>query len=85
MSEEKTLFDKNVELWERWTNSYMDTVSRAMDRAMEQSAAIQKQIEKTAAVALDAQLASAMAAIKALEKQVEMLSGRIDEILKKQE
>jgi uncharacterized protein YceH (UPF0502 family) len=84
MSEDKSLFEKNIEMWERWTNSYMDTMARAMDKTMEQSATFRKQVEKAAAVAVDAQLDATLAAIKALEKQVELLSSRIDELLKKQ-
>jgi len=84
MSEDKSMMEKNMEMWERWTSSYMDTMARAMDKTMEQSAAFQKQVQKAAAMAVDAQLDAALAAIKALEKQVEMLSGRIDELLKKQ-
>ncbi len=84
MSEDKSLFDKNLEMWERWTSSYMDTMAKAMDKTMEQSAAFRTQVEKAATVAVDAQLDVALAAIKALEKQVEALSARIDELLKKQ-
>ena len=84
MSEDKTLFDKNIEMWERWTSSYMDTMAKAMDKTMEQSVVFQKQVEKAAAVAVDAQLGAMLAAIKSLEKQMEMLSGRIEELLKKQ-
>jgi hypothetical protein len=84
MSEDKSLFEKNIELWERWTSSYMDTMAKAMDKTMEQSVVFQKQVEKAAAVAVDAQLGAMVAAIKALEKQMEMLSGRIEELLKKQ-
>lgn len=85
MSEDKNLFEKNVELWERWTSSYVDTMARAMDKTMEQSAAFRGQIERAAALAVEAQLGATMTALKALEKQVEVLSGRIDELLKKQE
>ena len=84
MSEDKTLFDKNIEMWERWTSSYMDTMAKAMDKTMEQSVVFQKQVEKATAVAVDAQLGAMLAAIKSLEKQMEMLSGRIEELLKKQ-
>jgi hypothetical protein len=84
VSEDKTLFDKNIEMWERWTSSYMDTMAKAMDKTMEQSVVFQKQVEKAAAVAVDAQLGAMLAAIKSLEKQMEMLSGRIEELLKKQ-
>jgi len=84
MSEDKTLFDKNLEMWERWTSSYMDTMARAMDRTMEQSAVFQKQVEKAATAAVDAQIEAMMGAIKALERQMETLSARIEELLKKQ-
>jgi len=84
LSEDKSLFEKNIEMWERWTNSYMDTMARAMDKTMEQSTTFRQQVEKAAAVAVDAQLDATLAAIKALEKQVELLSSRIDELLKKQ-
>jgi lysozyme family protein len=84
MSEDKSLFEKNMELWERWTSSYMDTMAKAMDKTMEQSVVFQKQVEKAAAVAVDAQLGATLAAIKALEKQMEMLSSRIEELLKRQ-
>ncbi len=83
MSEEKTFFDKNMEMWERWTSSYMDTMAKAMDKTLEQSAAFRQQVEKAAAMAVEAQLNATLTAIKALEKQVEALSGRIDELLKK--
>jgi hypothetical protein len=84
MSEDKTMFEKNMELWERWTSSYMDTMAKAMDKTMEQSAAFQKQVEKAAAAAVDAQLGATLAAIKSLEKQMELLSARIEELLKRQ-
>lgn len=32
MSADKSLFEKNMELRERWTSSYMDTMAKAMDK-----------------------------------------------------
>ena len=84
MSDEKTLFDKNMEMWERWTTSYMDAMARAVDKTMEQSVALRQQVEKAAAVAVNAQLETALAAIKSLEKQMETLSSRIEELLQRQ-
>lgn len=81
MSEEKSFFEKNMEMWERWTSTYMDTMSKAMEKTMEQSAAFQKQMEKAAATAVHTQMDAALGAIRALEKQVENLAAKIDEML----
>lgn len=81
MSEEKSFFEKNMEMWERWTSTYMDTMAKAMDKTMEQSATFKKQVDKAVATAVGNQFDAALAAIKALERQVEMLSTKIDELL----
>jgi hypothetical protein len=52
MSEEKSFFEKNMEMWERWTSSYMDTMAAAMEKTMEQSTALRKQVDKTVATAV---------------------------------
>ena len=45
MSEEQSFFERNMEMWERWTNSYMDTMSKTMEQTMEQSNVLRKQVE----------------------------------------
>jgi hypothetical protein len=81
MSEDKSFFEKNMEMWERWTSSYMDTMATAMEKTMEQSTALRKQVDKAVATAVGTQMDAALAAIRALEKQVETLAGKIDEML----
>jgi ubiquinone biosynthesis protein UbiJ len=85
MSEEKSFFDKSMEMWERWTGTYMDTMAKAMERTMDQSAAFRKQVDRAVAMAVETQVEATLTAIKALEKQVEALSGRIDELLKQKD
>ncbi len=85
MSEEKSFFEKNMQMWERWTSSYVDTMSAAMEKTMEQSAALRKQVDKAVATAVGTQLDAALAAIRSLEKQVETLAGKIDEMLGRDE
>lgn len=82
MSEEKNFFEKNMEMWERWTGTYMDTMSKAMEKTMEQSAGLKKQVDKAVATTVGTQLDAALAAIKSLERQVEALAGKIDELAK---
>jgi hypothetical protein len=82
MSEDKGFFERNMEMWEKWTSTYMDTMAAAMDKTMEQSATLRKQVDKAVATTVGTQFEAALAAIRALEKQVEALSGKIDELLK---
>jgi hypothetical protein len=81
MSEEKSFFEKNMEMWEKWTSTYMDTMSKAMERTMEQSTAFRKQMDKAVSTAVSAQMDATVAGLKALETQVEMLASKIDELL----
>jgi hypothetical protein len=82
---EKSFFEQNMEMWEKWTSTYMDTMSKAMDKTMEQSAALRKQVDKAVATAIGTQLDATLAAIKSLERQVEALSGKIDELLEQED
>ncbi len=81
MSEEKSFFEKNMAMWERWTSSYMDTMATAMEKTMEQSATLRKQVDKAVATAVSTQMDAALAGIRSLEKQIEALAGKIDEML----
>jgi hypothetical protein len=81
MSEDKSFFEKNMEMWERWTSSYMDTMASAMEKTMEQSTALRKQVDKAVATAVGTQMDATLTAIRSLEKQVETLSAKIDEML----
>lgn len=85
MSEEKSYFEKNMEMWERWTGTYMDTMARAMERTMDQSAAFRKQVDSAVTTAVETQFEATLTAIKALERQVGALSGKIDEFLKQKD
>jgi TolA-binding protein len=68
-------------MWERWTSSYMDTMAAAMEQTMEQSTALKKQVDKTVAATVGAQMDATLAAIQSMEKQVQALAGKIDELL----
>lgn len=85
MSESWNFFEKNMEMWEKWTSTYMDTMSMAMEKTMEQSAAFKQQVDKAVAATVGAQLDATLAGIKSLEKQVEALSAKLDELLEQQD
>ncbi len=83
MSEQMSFFEKNMEMWEKWTGTYMDTMYKAMEKTMEQSAEFRKQMDKAVATAVDAQLDTMLAGLKSLERQIEALSSKIDELIEK--
>jgi hypothetical protein len=82
MSEAKNFFEQNMEMWEKWTGSYMDTMFKTVEKTMEQSSSFRKQIEDAVATAVSAQLEGTLKTMKALERQVETLSERVNELLK---
>jgi hypothetical protein len=82
MAEEKSFFEKNMETWEKWTSTYMDTMAQAMDRTMQQSASFKEQMDKAVASAVGTQMDAMLGALKSLERQVETLSEKIDDMLK---
>ncbi|MEJ2734794.1 MAG: hypothetical protein P8189_14710 [Anaerolineae bacterium] len=85
MSEDKSFFEKNMEMWERWTSSYMDTMATAMEKTMEQSSALRKQVDKAVATAVSVQMDSTLAAVRSLENQIQVLAGKIDELLQQED
>jgi hypothetical protein len=84
MSEEKSMFERNMEMWQKWTTTYMDTMSQAMERTMAQSEVFTKQVNQAVATTVGAQFDAMLAAIRALEQQVEMLSSKVDEMMEKE-
>jgi hypothetical protein len=81
MSEEKSMFERNMDMWQKWTTTYMDTMSQAMERTMAQSETFQKQVNKAVATTVGAQFDAMLAGIRALEQQVEALSKKVDEMM----
>jgi hypothetical protein len=84
MTEDKTPFDRGMEMWERMSASYMDTMTKAVEQTMEQSAGFRKQVDRAVATAMSAQLEATLMAIRSLEMQVEAMAAKVDELLKKQ-
>jgi hypothetical protein len=60
-------------------------VSETVDKTLEGSQAVQEQVNKAVGTAISAQLEATLVALKALERQMESLSGKVDELIEKQE
>jgi len=85
MSDDKTMLDQTMAMWERMSATYMDTMTKAVEKTMEQSTAFRKQVDKAVATALGAQLEATLAGLKALQGQIEQLSVKVDELLKRED
>jgi hypothetical protein len=81
MSEDRSYFEKNMEMWQKWTSSYMDTMYENMEKTMEQSMAFKKQVDKAVATTVGAQFDAIQTGIDSLQKQMEALSAKVDELL----
>lgn len=85
MSESKNIFEQNMALWESMTSSYTDTMFKAVEKALEQSSALQKQINDAVTAATQVHFETTLNAIKAVERQVEALSEQVSKYVKESE
>lgn len=117
---EKSMLEKNLEMWEQFVSTNMDLmfktmektmegsksfheqVSKAVDRAVDESRtvqdrvaqtvnktldgsqALQEQVAKAVNSAISAQLDATLTTLKALQRQVETLSEKVDEFVESQ-
>ncbi|MCB8923810.1 MAG: hypothetical protein H6662_19700 [Ardenticatenaceae bacterium] len=73
--------EKNMELWEKWTGAYMDTMFKAMDKTMQQSSVFQEQVNRAVSAAVHAQSAAMMTSLQTMQDQLEKLTNKVDEFL----
>ncbi len=81
METEKNIWEQNIALWEKWTSTYTDTMFKAMEKTVEQSTAFRGQVDKAVNTAVNTQLEVTLSAIKALERQVQVLSEKVDKLI----
>jgi hypothetical protein len=74
------LFKRNLEMWEKFTSSYMDTMFKTVEKTMEQSNVIKAQVDKAVAQTVSSQFDATLAALQALQRQVEVLSAKVDKL-----
>ncbi len=76
-------FKKNVEMWEKFTTSYMDTMFKTVERTMDQSQAVKNKVDKAAQDAVSTQMDATLTALQAIQRQVETLTEKVDELMEK--
>ena len=84
MPEEKSLWEQNMAMWEKWSSTYTDTMFKTMEKTLEQSQIFRGQVDKAVNTAVSAQFEMTLAALRALEKQVETLSAKVDKLIEEQ-
>lgn len=78
-------FKKNMEMWEQFTSSYMDTMFKTVEKTLDQSKVFKEAVDKSVASAMDSQVKATKTALASIEKQMEELSTKVDELLSKQQ
>ncbi|MFZ5916332.1 MAG: hypothetical protein ACOYZ7_05340 [Chloroflexota bacterium] len=76
---------KNMEMWERFTSTYMDTMFKAVEKTMEQSKAFKDRVDRAVADAISGQLDATLTALRAMQTQIEALSEKMDRLMEKEE
>jgi hypothetical protein len=77
-------FKKNMEMWEKFTTSYMDTMFKTVEKAMEQSQSFKDRVDKAAAEAVSGQLDATLTTLQTLQRQVEALSEKVDKLMEEE-
>jgi len=74
------LYKRNLEMWEKFTSSYMDTMFKTVEKTIEQSNVIKAQVDKAVAQTVSSQFDATLAALQVLQRQVEALSAKVDKL-----
>lgn len=74
-------FKKNIEMWEQFSTSYMDTMFNTVERAMTQSEVLKDQVDQAVNSAVSNQMEATMSVLKAMQRQLEILTEKVDEMM----
>ena len=77
-------FKKNAEMLEQFTSSYMDTMFKTVERTMEQSQSFKDQMDKAVQDTVSAQMKATLSALEALQRQVQALNEKVDQMMTQQ-
>jgi hypothetical protein len=77
-------YKKNLEMWEKFTTSYMDTMFRTVEKTLEQSKVFKDRVDKAVASTMESQMDVTMSSLETLQRQLETLNAKVDELIEKQ-
>ena len=76
-------FKKNIEMWEQFTTSYMNTMFGMVEKTMNQSQAFKEQMDKVVNEAVSTQMDATMKTLDIMKQQMEEISEKMDAVLEK--
>ena len=76
---------KNIEMWEKFTATYMDTMFNTVEKAMKQSQVLKDQVDKAVNETLSSQMEATMSMLQVMQRQLETLTEKIDQMMEAEE
>ena len=77
-------FQKNMELWQQFSDSYTKNMFAMFEKNLEQSKAFQEQVQTAVTQAVEAQFEMVMTSLKTMEEQIGEISTNVSEATKAQ-
>lgn len=78
-------FKKNMEMWEQFTSSYMDTMFKTVEKTLDQSKVFKEAVDKSVASAMETQVEATKTTLESIQKQMTDLTSKVDELIEKQQ
>jgi limonene-1,2-epoxide hydrolase len=75
---------KNIEMWEKFTSTYMDTMFKTVERTMDQSQVLRERVDKAVEEAVSTQMEATMQMLEAMGRQLEALSQKVDKMMEQE-
>jgi hypothetical protein len=77
-------FQKNMELWQQFSDSYTKNVFAMFEKNLEQSKAFQEQVQAAVNQAVETQFEMIMTSLKTMQEQIGEISANLGEVAKAQ-
>jgi len=77
-------FQKNMELWQQFSDSYTKNMFAMFEKNLEHSKAFQEQVQTAVTQAVEAQFEMVMTSLKTMEEQISEISTNVGEATKAQ-
>ena len=74
-------FKKNMEMWEQFTQTYMDSMFKTAEKTMDQTKVFQEEMDKTINEAIATQMDLMQTSLQSIQRQVEDLNAKIDTLV----
>ena len=78
-------FKKNMEMWEQFTSSYMDTMFKTVEKTLDQSKVFKDAVDKSVASAMETQVEATKTTLESIQNQMADLTSKVDELIEKQQ